>query len=52
MMCQQLRENMHNINNPVGLVKVKQKKLGTNNLENIWLVNITKDLEYVQSDIL
>ena len=35
MMCKQLRENMDNINNPVGLVNVKQKKHGTNKLENI-----------------
>ena len=30
---QQLRENMDNLNNPVGQVKVKQNELGTDNFE-------------------
>ena len=33
MMCNNLGKNMDNVNNPVGQVKVKKNKLGTNNLE-------------------
>ena len=59
MMCKQLRENMDNINNPVGQVKVKQNKLGTNNLEKqltstqsksqrTWNISKVKDLTKIR----